>query len=542
MSVTIENMLRLPCFENATVEAGTAGLKNIVSSISVLEYSEPTNVQGLFFEKNKVYLGGELVITGFINIKDDVKAQCESIRRVHAAGDVGLIIYYVGIILQKIDQKVLDTANALNFPIICMPKNRLDLRYSEVISDVMEMIIRDQKQQKYFVGEMLERISRMQVSQRKMENVLRIISDRIRSTLILTDRQYEVLQAAAWPMSATNDLEEAMRIYRKTLNNEKQRVTLNSGRQIYMDCCSLHSAGNVTLHLFMVSDRPIDKEQMDQSAEAVRLFINIWNNQEGNVGTTELIHAIIKDEPIKMRRLADIMHINVASFHSIWVIFTRNRTGSETSESANLMILSMVRQFFSQQKLHFVADIYKQQVIVFFEDLKFMDQIGSLAETFVQSLKHADQPSTLFYQTGLKSTTNARDAYVRLTHHVKDVFAIYPKKHILTSKEVQFAKDCAEKVIHGEKQVQETITPIAPLLSDDNGEMLLSTLSVYLLDTHMSITDTADILFVHPNTVKYRLRKINELLNYPVRKLPEIFWLYIAVATRRILKQKPDLG
>ncbi|RYL92796.1 PucR family transcriptional regulator [Sporolactobacillus sp. THM7-4] len=536
MSVTIKDLLKLSCLEDATIEAGISGLENIVSTISVLEISQPTNIQGLFFEKNKVFLGGELVITGFASIKDDISAQCESIRRIHDAGDAGMIIYYVGIILPKINQKVIDTANALNFPIICMPKNRIDLRYSEVISDVMELIFNDQKQQKYFVGEMLERISHMQVSQRKIENILRMISDRIRCTVIVMDRKYEILYEAAWPMSATDYLKEVIQVYKSNNNYGIQQVTLDNGREVYINSTSILSDRQITLHIFLISDRKIYQEQMDQSAEVVRLFINIWNNQEGNVGTSELVHAMIKDEPIKMRRLADIMHIDVASIHTIWIIIERNKASShDKHESENLSLLYQVKEYFEQQSIHYIADIFENRVIVFFEDLKFMDQLYPLGEAFIKDINSTDDQFLLFYQTGLENLTQVRNLYTLLSNHIKDAEAIYPRKTILTGKELQFVESCAKTIEQGEEKALETIRPIMPILADDNGQALLLTLAVYLLDVQMSVVDTAKLMFIHRNTVKYRLRKINELLDYNTRKMPEAFWLYRAVATKRML-------
>lgn len=536
MSVTIKDLLKLSCLKDATIEAGTSGLKNIVSTISVLEISQPTNIQGLFFEKNKVFLGGELVITGFANIKDDISAQCESIRRIHDAGDAGIIIYYVGIILPEINQRVIDTANALSFPIICMPKNRIDLRYSEVISDVMELIFKDQKQQKYFVGEMLERISHMQVSQRKIENILRMIGDRIRCTLIVTDRNFEILHEAAWPMSATDYLEEVIQIYKSNHHYGIQEVTLDNGRKIYVNSTSILSDNQIMLRIFLISDRSIYQEQIDQSAEVVRLFINIWNNQEGNVGTSELVHAMIKDEPIKMRRLADIMHIDVTSIHTIWIILEQDQTSSrDNNESENLSLLYQVKAYFEQQNVRYIADIFESRVIVFFEDLKFMDQLYPLGEAFIKEINRNDRHFLLFYQTNLENLTQVRNMYTLVSNHIKDAEAIYPIKTILTGKELQFAEKCAETIVQGEEKALEAIRPIMPILADDNGQILLSTLAVYLLDVQMSVVDTADLMFIHRNTVKYRLGKINELLGYTIRKMPEAFWLYQAVATKRML-------
>ena len=96
MSVTIADLLRLPCLSEAEVVAGKSGLNKIVSSISVLEYANMGSLLDEFFNNNE-FNGGELVITGFTNIKDDVDAQCANIQRLNDVGEVGIILYYVGI-------------------------------------------------------------------------------------------------------------------------------------------------------------------------------------------------------------------------------------------------------------------------------------------------------------------------------------------------------------------------------------------------------------------------------------------------------------
>jgi len=71
MSVTIADLLKLPSLRNAEVVAGKGGLGKIVSSISVLESTDPELLNDSLFN-NDEFTGSEIVITGFINIKDDV--------------------------------------------------------------------------------------------------------------------------------------------------------------------------------------------------------------------------------------------------------------------------------------------------------------------------------------------------------------------------------------------------------------------------------------------------------------------------------------
>jgi purine catabolism regulator len=53
---------------------------------------------------------------------------------------------------------------------------------------------------------------------------------------------------------------------------------------------------------------------------------------------------------------------------------------------------------------------------------------------------------------------------------------------------------------------------IAPLLKEDNSEQLIETLKVYL-ECNLNCSKTASKLFIHNNTVRYRINRIQELCN-----------------------------
>ena len=62
------------------------------------------------------------------------------------------------------------------------------------------------------------------------------------------------------------------------------------------------------------------------------------------------------------------------------------------------------------------------------------------------------------------------------------------------------------------------------------------TLAIYLLDTDSSVTRTAEIMFLHKNTIKYRLRVISDELGFRPNKMPDSIPLYQALAVSRLLK------
>ena len=136
MSITVADVMKLPSMRGAKVLGGADGLARVVSSISVLEYARPTAIQSELFDRIE-FLGNELAITGFMNDPDDVELQCTNLRRLAGIGEVGVILFYVGIVMKKVDRRLIDVANDLSFPLICMPVGQMNQRYSEVICEVL---------------------------------------------------------------------------------------------------------------------------------------------------------------------------------------------------------------------------------------------------------------------------------------------------------------------------------------------------------------------------------------------------------------------
>jgi DNA-binding PucR family transcriptional regulator len=61
-----------------------------------------------------------------------------------------------------------------------------------------------------------------------------------------------------------------------------------------------------------------------------------------------------------------------------------------------------------------------------------------------------------------------------------------------------------------------------------NSPELLETLATYL-DTGRSLEATARELFVHPNTVRYRLKRISEIIGWDATGAREAFVLQVAM-------------
>ena len=86
----------------------------------------------------------------------------------------------------------------------------------------------------------------------------------------------------------------------------------------------------------------------------------------------------------------------------------------------------------------------------------------------------------------------------------------------------------AERSLAGDMLAKQTLveTIYRPLAT--NSPELLETLSTYL-DTGRSLESTARELFVHPNTVRYRLKRISEIIGWDATGSREAFVLQVAM-------------
>ena len=248
MSITVADVMKLPSMRGAKVLGGKKGLSRIVSSISVLEYAQINPMQTELLA-NIEFLGNELAIIGFMNNPDDVELQCTNLRRMSDVGEVGVILFYVGIVMKKVDQKLIDIADELDFPLICMPENQMNQRYSEVICEVMELIHRDRMGSTSLVSELLEQAAGLPVHQRTVDSMLRMLADRLRASVVLMDSSRRVLNEAPWPRAFAVDMKTELTAAEfPALSSWKHYAALNIN--IYRDSIQTQEGHTMDLLIF----------------------------------------------------------------------------------------------------------------------------------------------------------------------------------------------------------------------------------------------------------------------------------------------------
>ncbi len=112
---------------------------------------------------------------------------------------------------------------------------------------------------------------------------------------------------------------------------------------------------------------------------------------------------------------------------------------------------------------------------------------------------------------------------------------IQPKRRIFMEQELDFAGECDSMLKDG-TQLCSTLDLLASLRAEGRSCDLIHTLTVHLLDGEARAADTAIRLYVHKNTVKYRLRRAGEKLGFEVGQMPGTLLLYRALALNRLME------
>lgn len=533
MSVTVADLLKLPSLRQAKVIAGHKGLSRIVSSISVLESTDPGVLVDEVFPQGE-YFGSEIVITGFLNMTEDVDRQYVNMKRLAEGGEVGLILYYVGVYLKKVDQRLIDLANEMDFVLIVMPEGDVTLRYGEAISDVTDLIYRDRSHNTSLVSEILERVSGLPSHQRSVNTILKMLSDRISASLILCDSSLKIQYLIAWPRNQEASIKKGI----ESLNGlpaDQQSVACNilPDSHLYRFSIALDRGSELELLVLKEGIQP-DSEVFAQLTDVVRLGINIWGQKSEEVAIHELIRAILQDDPIKMRQLAKIFHINVTDIHEMWILHCE-KTQLERFRREGL---PLIQERLAHYCHTIVADLYEGCAVAFMDWIEHSPERTSISSDLVRHLETLDFSLSLTRCYPLNSTSDVRRTFLLHQQTIQTTVQIWPGFGCYTLQELEFAADCQKILTESEAALANALSPLAALRHVHEDNVLLATLEVYLLDSKSSVSTCAELLFLHKNTVKYRLGRIREFLGYPLDKAPELFALYRAVALNRLISLK----
>ena len=524
-NTTVGDCLNLPALREAELIAGAKGLNRPVSSVSVLEWPV---VEAL---SKDVLIGNEFVISALVQIKDDVEKQCDLIRHLSSMGTACLAIFYAGMFLPEVSKELIKTADEMEFPIILMPRNRMDFRYSDVITDVTVLLHTQRIKGNYYLTDVVKSISLLDSHQKTINGILRLLSDRLRCTLMLVDRNMEKRGTAPWPASQQWDYEQIINALKEDSKiNKEDILALN----VYK--CDVNSQKHSGMQLIALSeDDLINDEIIQQASDVIALILNIWNEGETYDRADDFIGAVLNDNPVAMKKLAAHMNISIEVVNTMWIFDVGEDKIEDEAFIKNITI--ELRKILQEYHKIVIIDKYHSFIIAFTDKTVFESSLAEIGNEIINRIHKIAPETKLCIFDDMENTNRARQAYISATENMSNMYEIYPRKVIFTESELRFVKDCLKQISFGVDHIADCMQPINKIAKENDGILLIETLCTYLLDAESNTSKTGELLYLHKNTVNYRLNKIRNIINVNLTHLPVMFDIYRAVGIFRLINE-----
>ena len=218
-----------------------------------------------------------------------------------------------------------------------------------------------------------------------------MLSERMMASFLLTDGSLRVLNEATWPHSLGKILGDYLESGELPEPQGEACVHLD-GSDYRLSRVPVRLDQSRCMELFIFREgEPLPQSAVEQAGDAVRLAASIWSTQHDAVAVRELVRAILQDEPMKMRRLADIFHIDVASIHSMLILHGER----EWDDGNSFAVLQSLRELFRTYFGTVVADVYEGELVLFVDGPRSLNEERELQRQLDACLAGERQHLTL---------------------------------------------------------------------------------------------------------------------------------------------------
>lgn len=532
MSLTVADCLKLPSLRNCRVLAGERGLNHIVNNVSVLEIYDVS-----LFALEPTVNDGDLTLTSFQAIAEDYELQCRHIEQMHSIGDAAVVLYYVGIFLKEVHPTLIETADRLGFPLLIMPEKRMDCFYREVLYDVYKAIFYAKSKEKDLINNIVALFSRLQGERQNLSNLLRLISDSLKCTVLLSDTVMNNVCLSKWPASNNITAADIHWLYEDADSaGECDVEVIWQGQQIRIFRLPFTAFEYRNFSIYAIDESgTLTIDDMYDVIELLEIFSKLWNMDADNILENSLIPSILDGDSEKMHQISEKLCIDIQSINTS--IFLRPSFDSMEPQERLCLQRNMVQQIKACSEdwgKTVIVDTYGSLIVSF---IMYSSTASADKEYMYNVIEHLDtlcEHYTMAFFPCDNKAEETRRTYLLYSEMIPIAIRIFPKQKLFSYGDILFARQCESFCREKGEDLRICRNILKPLLGDSDSKALLETLGVYYLDTDCDVKGTAAQLYVHRNTIQYRLTKIRSITNFKTDDLLSNNLMYQTVACYRI--------
>ncbi len=539
--MNIKKMMKIPSLKDATLLAGQGGMNNLINSVNVLEALDIENWGR----------SGEVILTSFFALNDLNNKELNSFFEKMKQIGISAIIIKIDRLVTKIPNKIIELCNELSIPLIKINKT---VKYESIILDILGPIINKNAYllDKYYTVH--SELTNLAMTVPSIEGILFEFKKMINKdiTIINIDKKTEI---------STNPLLTDSKIIgnKKIANQnytyfkyERKEVIYNNttpkikGSQIRVPIPYLgFNDYELIVHEL---DKEIDSEDFMVLENAVK-FLQMELLKKYSISQNlfqqknNIIGDLINDRIYEKKDIDEVLEsFDLDKFNYYQIVLIKLYQKDRHANLDKSLMSPILMQIRNRFKLAFksMAFLERSDRIVFifnFNDKNNDSTLNSI-EKIMDSLSENIIFKDFYYKISIsnivkrydlpKANKEALDSQkvLNLFHHTNKIFHY---------EELGIYKIFLEtnNLINVERFISPKITEFKK-----NYPQLFETLEVFL-NSNQSYLSTAEKLFLHPKTVRYRIDKIKDLLNLDFNDQEEI--LQIQVSSRLFkLKNQED--
>lgn len=542
----LKDLFNLDIFKKCKIIAGEKGLDRSVNFVNI---SDTDDIASMLNEN-------DLLLTTGYGFKDDAEKLNKFIISLNNIGVSGLIIKENRFI-KEIPPSVVETANQLNFPILILTGNST---LGELSSHITGYLCNYKSAELFHAINLQKEFTDMMLKNHNIDYLLHKLSLIIDTSVVLLDYKLDIISASTY-LDKNNDIliENIISIIKSDKDKygsctNESLVDVNTSKQTTFSTFIVPTVYHIPNILIVLDSNkliyPLSNTSIEQIIYALSFCI-IKNQMQfknkskikstfffdmlyGNISnTSEFIKKGsqygLKDSckymcitgsfdfynPYKNSEIANQNKVSLATFHLI-------NSVEKKSKELNLDTIVFT------QNTYFIIIIqieqYNNVIQKLIEDLIFSVQKGCFD----------DMPISFGVSSPVRNITKIKNAYLDSLQALNLGYDLQ-KSNFVQYYKIQESRDILQML--PEKTLKEFSSNILGRLvlkTSKEKNILLQTLKAYI-DNKYDLSKTARALYVHRNTVKYRLSRCEELLDMSLNDSSDSFTIQLALEIQSML-------
>lgn len=540
--LTVRDTLELPIFEQAAVVAGAAGLDNVIRWVHIVTMPDSS-----WYEWTK---GGELVLTVGFGLRANEEKQQQLIQTLVDHRIVGLVLS-VGHYFEKTPDTIIEEANRLNFPIIEVPGS---LPFVEVTEAIFTRIVNEQYdllQRAQAIHDSLMNVVLNGGTLQELAAALAKILDKsitIESTgfrVLASAERGDIDEARERTLEAGRTTPEIIQYLQNTgiqhrLIKDKTPIKLSPqpdfGLEIERIVAPILVAQSLLGYMWIIADdsklTDLDTVAVEQAATVAALLLYkdraVQESQRAMRG--DFFSQLLQAENYSLTQLesqAEIFNFRLNRNYQVLVIESQNSSDNLANRVEDVLHTDTPALIVLREK----------RVVVVLQT-HHQPQGKRIARTLYDYLSRSEGDYIVGIGTAIRHLNDIGKSYsqaleaVTIAKSLKQDMGVYPFHDLGLLHWLLQLPDSALEDNRFYRAVHDL---------DVRDRQLFETLEIFI-EYGGSMKDAADSLFVHRNTLTYRLGRIEEITELDLRETHNQINLYVAFKAYRLRHNSASSG